>query len=283
MSEGGKAQRELRPRVVGIIIARNEEQNIADVIRSLQQQTMPLTAIIVVNDGSTDKTGELARAMGCSVVDLPYHEESYAGRPELAERVNVGLSLAEKYDPDYVLVMGADNILPSDYAEKIIERMEKDPKIVIASGHIEGEPYSELIPRGSGRIIQVSWLRKEFGGLRIPAYWGWEAYLVFRALKSGYKTKRYRDITSRVKRRTGLGKAEYWGKGMYALGYDWRYALGRIFLTFLKSPPAGFRMFWGWFRHEGVERTDVADWVKEFQRREFWKRVWEVLARRGRK
>ncbi|MEM3061766.1 MAG: glycosyltransferase family A protein [Candidatus Bathyarchaeia archaeon] len=269
-------------KVVAIIIARNEEENIPKVIDSLKQQTIGLDKIIVVNDGSTDNTGEIARRMGCSVLDLAYHEESFLGRPELAERLNAGLKLIEKHNQDYVLKLDADHTIPKDYVERIIDRMEKNPKLVVASGCIKGEPYSEFDPRGSGRIIKASWLREEFGGLRFPVCWGWEAYLLLKALKSGYEVKCFREVESEIKRRTGLGKAGYWGKAMYALGYDWKYALGRCFLTFLNSPRAGLSMFWGWFRHKGIKRSDLAEWLNRKQKREFWEKVLKIIKRKGR-
>jgi len=70
---------------------------------------------------------------------------------------------------------------------------------------------------------------------------------------------------------------------MYALGYDWKYALGRCALTFFKSPKAGIDMFRGWLLHRDVERLDVADWVNQIQKNIFWKRVLEIIKRRGRK
>ncbi len=273
----------IKSEVIAVIIARNEEKNIAETISSLKQQTFSINKIIVVNDGSIDKTGKIAREMGCIIVDLPYHEESFVGRPELAERWNAGLRIAEKYNPDYILILGADHVLPEDYVEQIIRRMEANSKLVVASGHIKGEPYSEFSPRGSGRIIKVSWLKKEFGSLSFPVCWGWEAYILLRALKSGYEVKCFHEIESETRRHTGLNKAEYWGKAMYALGYDWKYALGRCLLTFFKSPKAGLRMFWGWVRHKDVERTDIAEWVNRMQKREFWRRAWRVVKHAGRR
>jgi glycosyltransferase involved in cell wall biosynthesis len=46
------------PQVSAIVPARNEEANIAAAVESLAAQTVPLE-IIVVNDGSTDRTGEI--------------------------------------------------------------------------------------------------------------------------------------------------------------------------------------------------------------------------------
>ena len=60
----------------------------------------------------------------------------------------------------YILILGANDILPPSYIEKIIQEMEKNPKLVIASGYIVGEPFSEEKPRGSGRIFKTWFLRK---------------------------------------------------------------------------------------------------------------------------
>jgi len=268
-------------KVIAVVKARNERENISETILSLKRQTLPLEQIIVVNDGSTDGTGELARELGCIVVDLPYHKESYVGKPELAERINVGLKLAGERDPDYVLTLDADHPLPENYVERLVKRMEANAKLVVASGYIEGEPYVETHPRGSGRLVKASFW-KQVNNMQYPVCWGWESWLCFKAMQLGYEARCFKDIRSRVKRPTKEGKTGY-GKAMYALGYDWKYALGRCFLTFLKSPKAGLKMFWEYIQHENVERLDIADWVNKMQKKRFWSRVWRIIKQGGRK
>ena len=268
-------------KIIAVVMARNERKNIFETIASLKQQTLPLEQIIVVNDGSTDGTGELARKLGCTVVDLPYHAESYVSRPELAERVNVGLKLASKKQPDYILILGADHPLPEDYVERLVEKFQADAKLVVASGYIKGEPYTKFHPRGSGRLVKASFW-KEANNMQYPVCWGWESWLCFKAMQLGYKARCFRNIESETRRPTRVGKTEY-GRAMYALGYDWKYVLGRCALTFLKSPKAGLSMFWDWLRHENVERLDVADWVNKTQKKRFWRRFWQIIKHGGRK
>ena len=270
--------------VVAVITARNEEKILPETISLLKEQTLCLKRIVVVNDGSTDKTGEIAKSLGCTVIDLPHHKESFVGRPELAERLNAGLNVAILGNPlpDYVLIVGADHPLPPNYVEELVSRMESNAKLVVASGRIEGEPYTESAPRGSGRLVKTSFW-KQISNVLYPIAWGWESWLLMKATQLGYETKCFKDLTTELKRPTRLGKAGYWGKAMYALGYDWKYSLGRCSLTFLKSPRAGLKMFWGWFRHKNVERLDTADWVNQLQKKQLWSRVWQIIKHGGRK
>jgi glycosyltransferase involved in cell wall biosynthesis len=53
--------------VTAIIPAYNEAANIGATIRSIQSQTYHVTQIIVVDDCSTDGTGDIARELGQSV------------------------------------------------------------------------------------------------------------------------------------------------------------------------------------------------------------------------
>lgn len=264
-------------RVAVVVVARNEERYIAETLKSLRMQTFPPELIVVVNDGSTDRTGEIAREMGCYVVDLPFHEESYTGRPELAKVWNEGLRVVrEKGGFDYVLLLGADHPLPPTYIEDLLSRIQGNPNIVVASGRIEGERYSENAPRGSGRIVNVDfWVKAS--NMQYPIGWGWESWLYFKALQMGYEVKCFTDIVTQTLRPTGLRKAGMWGKAMWALGYDWKYALGRCLLTFMKSPKAGLEMFYGWITHKDVERLDVAEFVNKMQKKNFWKKIKQIL------
>src|SRR5207247_10042289 len=65
--------------VTVIVPAFNEAASVADTIRSLQAQTARPREIIVVDDCSTDGTGDVARARGVIVVRPPANTRSTAG------------------------------------------------------------------------------------------------------------------------------------------------------------------------------------------------------------
>lgn len=264
-----------------VVPARNEEKYIEKTLYALRKQTVAPSQIIVVDDGSKDRTGEMASMYADVVVRLADRGYGVAGRPELAGVVNEGLRRVGK-DVDYVLICGADDVLPEGYVEMIVDRMKADPKLVVASGRAKGEPFFEYHPRGSGRIVDANFWRK-VNGLMYPVVWGWETWLCYRAMQLGYEARCFRDVITGLQRPTRLGKAGLWGKAMYALGYDWKYALGRCLLTFFKNPKAGWNMFWGWFLHKDVNRLDTADWVGQMQKNLFWKRVQAIIKRRGRR
>jgi len=52
-----------------IIPARNEEASLPHLLESLRNQTLQPDEVIVVNDGSSDRTGEIARRFGARVID----------------------------------------------------------------------------------------------------------------------------------------------------------------------------------------------------------------------
>src|SRR5690606_26894811 len=66
--QGGKQP----PRLLVIIPAYNEEDSLGRVIRHVHQ-AQPDADIVVINDGSTDATAEIAGGHGVSVVTLPYN------------------------------------------------------------------------------------------------------------------------------------------------------------------------------------------------------------------
>ncbi len=68
-------------RTVSIVIpARNEEHNLPMLLRSLAAQSARIHEIIVVDDGSTDGTAELARQLGAQVVASQPLPEGWRGK-----------------------------------------------------------------------------------------------------------------------------------------------------------------------------------------------------------
>src|SRR6266511_5334397 len=70
-----------RPRIAAVIPALNEAPSIEKVVRGLRQQSaLPLDEVIVVDNGSSDGTGQIARAAGATVVIEPRRGYGYACR-----------------------------------------------------------------------------------------------------------------------------------------------------------------------------------------------------------
>jgi len=247
---------------VSVVIARDEERGIAKVLKSLRYQTLR-PYIIVVDDGSIDRTPEIASDLSDYLIRLPRHKRPWAGMPLLARVFNAGFEVARELDPDFVLVSGSDAIYPLKYIETIIRRMKKH-SVVVASGVAENERAK--CPRGSGRIIDARWFN--LIGFKYPENWGFESYIIFKALSMGYRVQVYHDIHFKLIRETMINplKAYYWGLGMRALGYWTPYALYRIVFHFLKSPLVAIYMFKG-YSNKGVEKyKDIVTFVSTFQK-----------------
>jgi 4,4'-diaponeurosporenoate glycosyltransferase len=65
---GGGADPIQPPAVSVIIPARNEEHNLPTLLRSLATQSVKPREILVLDDGSTDRTAEMARQLGAAVI-----------------------------------------------------------------------------------------------------------------------------------------------------------------------------------------------------------------------
>ncbi len=86
--------------IMALLPAYNEEGAIAHVINGVRQ-VLPHADIIVIDDCSTDKTVQVARAAGATVVSLP----SNLG---IGGAVQTGLKFAREYDYDVVIRLDGD-------------------------------------------------------------------------------------------------------------------------------------------------------------------------------
>lgn len=87
--------------VYGVVVkVRDEQDAIEDGLLSLLDQSLK-PFIVVVNDGSVDRTEEIASRYA-DAVNLPRHEESWVGRLELARVVNAGLDVLKSEELEFV-------------------------------------------------------------------------------------------------------------------------------------------------------------------------------------
>jgi biofilm PGA synthesis N-glycosyltransferase PgaC len=109
-----------------IIPAYNEVENVADTVKSLLAQTCPPKTVIVVDDGSTDGTGEAARAAGAMVLRPPQNTGSKAGAQNYA---------LQQVETAFCMAVDADTILALDGLEKLLAAFA-DPQTVAACGFV---------------------------------------------------------------------------------------------------------------------------------------------------
>lgn len=109
-----------------LVPAYNEAQSIADTILSLQRQTRPPEAIIVIDDVSSDGTGDVARGLGVTVLRPPRNTGSKAGAQTFA---------LPQVATEFCMAIDADTTLAPDAIERILPALE-DPEIAAACGFV---------------------------------------------------------------------------------------------------------------------------------------------------
>ena len=123
-----KAERtDMSNRYAVLICARNEEIVIADLIKSLKQQTYKLDhlQIFVLADNSTDHTASIAASAGAKVYER--WDQTHVGKGYALETLlqNISEDYPEGFDGYFVF--DADNVLRADF----IEQMDR----VFSEGH----------------------------------------------------------------------------------------------------------------------------------------------------
>lgn len=107
-------------------------------MRSVLEQTCPPARVIVVDDCSTDRTGELASQAGAEVIRPPKNTGSKAGAQ------NYALQLT---DTKYTMAIDADTTLAPDGIEKLISPLENE-EVAASCGFVIPRYISTIWERG---------------------------------------------------------------------------------------------------------------------------------------
>jgi glycosyltransferase involved in cell wall biosynthesis len=216
-----------------LITVKNGEKTISKSIESILHQSIKPSLVCVVDDGSKDSTSNLIAKLADSypgiIHTITLEDKGYDIR-RIVHNWNIGCDYVRqlKRKHDYLLISSDDVVFPKDYVKVLIEQMNNDPKLAIVSGS-RGLEYSDYLslPEGAGRLVRLSFFEEI--GYRHPPYYGYEAWILYKAMQLGYNVRKLQDLKYDHVRTFGTGHnfVEY-GPAMRCLGYHPLFVLARI-------------------------------------------------------
>jgi glycosyltransferase involved in cell wall biosynthesis len=151
-------------RVIVIIPAYNEERTIVHVIRALQRRGF--TTLVVVDDGSSDRTGELAAREGAIRL-------RHLLNRGLGGALGTGISAALRLGAEVIVTFDADGQHDPDDVRRLLEPIDRgEAEVVIGSRMLDprGMPYRRRLANWIANVVTYllfgGWTTDSQSGLR---------------------------------------------------------------------------------------------------------------------
>lgn len=130
-------------KILIIVPAYNEEASLPGVIQDLREH-MPSVHVVVVNDGSQDRTALIARELGVTILDLPFNLG-------IGGAMQTGYHYAMRNDYDIAVQFDGDGQHLAEEIKKLIEPLSAEKTdIVIGSRFLTAGAYKTPVFRKLG-------------------------------------------------------------------------------------------------------------------------------------
>lgn len=223
------------PRYIVITPARNEEEHLGQTIRSMAGQSNQPLLWIVVDDGSTDRTGELIDAAAREHSWIrPVHRADRGFRKSgggVVEAFYAGYERAQGQPWEFLVKLDADLSFEPDYFARCLQKFAEEPRLGMGGGLICHRVNGALVAesphdaafhvRGATKIYRREcW--QALGRLWPAA--GWDTIDELKANMLGWTTRTFPDIALFHHRFTGTVDGQWknnvkFGLGSYIIGY----------------------------------------------------------------
>ena len=213
---------ELVMKAVAVIPAYNEETTIGAVIEATRKH---VDVVLVVNDGSSDRTEEIARGRGAVVV-------SHVINRGLGAAIGTGFAAALKLGADVAITLDADGQHDASELPKFLEAIEGGADVVIGSRMLTrvGMPWYRQVANVLGNIVTFVL----FGAWVTDSQSGFRAFTSYAMEKIQIKTNRMEvsaELIAESKRRN-LTLVEVPIKAIYT---DYSLSKGQSFFVGIKT------------------------------------------------
>lgn len=255
-----------------IIPAYNEEEFLPATIDCIIQQTHLPAALMVVNDGSSDRTKEIIDEYAKTHSWIhPVHlsqDKGYAGGAKIVNAFYHGYNAIPQASYDFLVKLDADIILAPDYFEKITNIFKEHPRVGLAGGQLLTEKngkwvYENISDRDHVKGAFKAWRKAAFEDISgIRSTIGWDSADEILLQYHGWKVevdeslpiKHYRPLGTK----TGLVKIQVRiGYSFYRLRYGFWISLISAAKTATRHRPfivSGLAVMYGyceaWLRRD---------------------------------
>lgn len=145
-------------KILVIIPTYNEEKSIENVVRDIRENAD--VDIVIVNDGSTDNTYEVAKKTDSFVIDLPFNLG-------IGGAMQTGYLYAYYNDYDIAVQVDADGQHDASFINDIIKPViDDEADMIIGSRYVEKTSYKSTFFRRLG-MIYFTGVIKLFTGIKI--------------------------------------------------------------------------------------------------------------------
>lgn len=224
-----------------IITCRNSERDIETAILSVYNQSIVPSYIIVIDDGSTDRTPYILSKLKEKIFnlyvitnpDLGYDIGRIVSNWNKAIQLTYEIGLEKT---DFHMIATDDTVYEENYAKQILMFIKDNPNIVISSGNYDQNNY--ITPHGAGRFVNNEFFEKYHKFY--PEIVGYESYILHAARKEGYDYAIVHNAKFKHTRKLGIdhGFKEF-GTSMRALGYHPLFVLSKLVSEVIKNKPIG--------------------------------------------
>jgi glycosyltransferase involved in cell wall biosynthesis len=270
---------------------RNEAKFIRSTLDTTCTQSAPPSLWVIVDDGSTDETPQILAEYAAKYPFIRVVRRADRGRravgPGVIEAFYDGLKHVDLDQFDYIAKFDGDLELPLRYFERVMERLDADPRLGNLSGKLferlaDGTLFEERTGDenavGPIKFYRVACFREIGGFVREVAWDGIDGHI---CRLNGWIAQSVDDPEMRIIHLRPMGSSQEnirvgrvrWGRGKYFMGSAWYYVLASAIYRSIEPPYlyGGLGIMWGYLRaaitgHDRYENPAYRRYLRRFER-----------------
>jgi glycosyltransferase involved in cell wall biosynthesis len=268
---------------------RNEAQYMRQTLDTVVGQSVRPARWVIVDDGSTDETPAIlaeyaARHPWISIVTRADRGKRAVG-PGVIEAFYAGYASIDPDEYDYLCKLDLDLRLPPRYFERLMQRMEADPRIGTCSGKAYLEDHGRLVferhgdenSLGMTKFYRVACF-KDIGGFVREV--GWDGIDGHQCRMKGWIACSWDEPDLRFVHLRTMGASDRGvltgryrqGYGQYYMGTGFVYLAASVLMRLNQKPYVigQLAVLWGWVhswlqRKPRYDNSEFRDYLRRFQ------------------